>query len=132
MFMSIVLWAQVAIFTHVMSYDVDWDRLGTMGRAPRTWETLPDFRESGRVTRHSRIFRRLTGSQRTLGFWGSHGLWQICIVLIIHILLWISSHGWGVGRVFGLVFCLFLFCFLLFTTRVHLDSFSFFIIFASY
>ena len=53
MYMSIVLWAQVAFFTHVMSYDVDWDKLGTMGRAPCTRETLPDFRELGRVTRHS-------------------------------------------------------------------------------
>ena len=50
MFMSIVLWAQVAVFAHVVSYDVDWDRLGTMGRDTRTRETLPDFRESGRVT----------------------------------------------------------------------------------
>ena len=33
------------VFTHVMSYDVDWDRLGTSGRAPRTRETPPDFRE---------------------------------------------------------------------------------------
>ena len=64
MFMSIVLWPQVAVFTHVMSYDVDWNRLGTMGRASHTRETLPDFHESGRVTRHSRVFRRLTGSQR--------------------------------------------------------------------
>ena len=24
-------------------YDVDWDRLGTSGRAPRTRETLLDF-----------------------------------------------------------------------------------------
>ena len=63
--MSIVVWAQVAVFTHVMFYDVDWDRLGTMGRAPRTRETLPDFRELCLVTRHSRVFRRLTGSQRT-------------------------------------------------------------------
>ena len=31
---------------------------------------LPDFREKCRVTRHSRVFRRLTGSQRTPGFWG--------------------------------------------------------------
>ena len=68
---SIVLWAQVAVFTHVMSYDVDWDKLGTMGRAPHTRETLPDFRESGRVTRHSRVFRRLTGSQRIPGFGAS-------------------------------------------------------------
>ena len=41
-----------------------------LGRAPRTKETLPDFREKCRVTRHSRAFRGLTGSQRTPGFWG--------------------------------------------------------------
>ena len=41
-----------------------------LGRAPRTKETLPDFREKCRVTRHSRIFHGLTVSQRTLGFWG--------------------------------------------------------------
>ena len=70
MYMSIALWAQVAIFTHVMSYDVDWDKLGTMGRAPCTRETLLDFRELGRVTRHSRVFRRLTARQRTLEKWG--------------------------------------------------------------
>ena len=61
MFMSIVLWAQGVVFTHVMSYDVDWDKLGTMGRAPCTRETLPYFCESGRVTRHSRVFRWLMG-----------------------------------------------------------------------
>ena len=72
MLMSIVVWAQVTVFTHVMSYDVDWDRLGTLGRAPRTRETLPDFRESCRVTRHSRVFRRLTGCQRTPGNGVSH------------------------------------------------------------
>ena len=70
MYMSIVLWAQVAVFTHVMSYDVDWDKLGTMGRAPCTRETLPYFRELGQVTRHSRVFRRLTDSQRTPEKWG--------------------------------------------------------------
>ena len=41
-----------------------------LGRAHRTKETLPDFREKCRVTRHSRVFRGLTGSQRTPGFWG--------------------------------------------------------------
>ena len=76
MYMSIVLWAQVTVFTHVMSYDVDWDMLGTMGRASRTRETLPDFRESCRVTRHSRIFRGLTGSQRTPGVWGVTAWYQ--------------------------------------------------------
>ena len=46
----------MAVFTHVISYDVDLDKLGTSGRAPRTRETLPDFRESCLVTRHSRVF----------------------------------------------------------------------------
>ena len=41
-----------------------------LGRAPRTKETLPDFREKCRVTRHSRVFRGLTSSQRTPGIWG--------------------------------------------------------------
>ena len=41
-----------------------------LGRAPRTKEILPDFRENGRVTRQSRVFRGLTCSQRTPGFWG--------------------------------------------------------------
>ena len=37
----------------------------TLGRAPRTKETLPDFREWCRVTRHPLVFRGLTGCQRT-------------------------------------------------------------------
>ena len=41
-----------------------------MGRALRTKETMPDFREECRVTRRSRIFGGLTGSQQTPGFWG--------------------------------------------------------------
>ena len=41
-----------------------------MGRAPRTKETLPDFLKWRRVTRHPLVFRELTGSQRTPGFWG--------------------------------------------------------------
>ena len=47
-----------------------------LGRAPRTKETLPDFREKCRVTRHSRVFRGLTGSQRTPGFWGVTSWYQ--------------------------------------------------------
>ena len=53
---------------------LDFDVVGTgfeqvlyLGRAPRTKGTLPDFREKCRVTRHSRVFRGLTGSQRTPG-----------------------------------------------------------------
>ena len=43
-------------------------------RAPRIKKTLPDFCEKCRVTRHSRIFRGLTGSQRTPGFGASHNI----------------------------------------------------------
>ena len=41
-----------------------------LGRAPRTKETLPDFLKWRRVTRSPLVFRGLTGSQRTPGFWG--------------------------------------------------------------
>ena len=41
-----------------------------LGRAPRTKETLPDFLKWCRVTRRPLVFRGLTGSQRTPGFWG--------------------------------------------------------------
>ena len=64
--MSIIIWAQVAICTHIGLF-------GTglyMGRVPLTKEILPDFRERCRVTRHSRVLRGLTGSQRTPGKWG--------------------------------------------------------------
>ena len=40
-----------------------------LGRAPLTKETLPDFREWCRVTRHPRVFHELTGFHRdTPGF----------------------------------------------------------------
>ena len=48
-----------------------WDRFCTLGRAPRTKETLLDFHEWYRVTRHPRIFCWLTGCQRTPGFGAS-------------------------------------------------------------
>ena len=41
-----------------------------LGRAPHTKETLPDFHEWCRVTRHPRVFRRFTGCQRTPGILG--------------------------------------------------------------
>ena len=47
-----------------------------LGRAPRTKETLPDFREKCRVTRHLRVFRGLTGCQRTPGIWGVTAWYQ--------------------------------------------------------
>ena len=61
----------MAVLDIYIAYIVDWDRFIQvlyLGRAPRTKETLPDFREKCRVTRHSRVFRGLTGSQRTPGF----------------------------------------------------------------
>ena len=60
-------------FTHViviLMFGICYMQILYLGRAPRTKETLPDLREKCRVTRHSRVFRELTGSQRTPGFWG--------------------------------------------------------------
>ena len=48
----------------------------SLGRAPRTKETLPDFHEWCRVTRHPRLFCRLTGCQRTPRFWGVTAWYQ--------------------------------------------------------
>ena len=48
-----------------------WDMFFTLGRAPCTKETLPDFHEWCRVTRHPPIFFRLTGCQRTPGLGAS-------------------------------------------------------------
>ena len=45
-----------------------------LGRAPRIKETLPDFHEWYRVTRHPRVFRRLTGCQRDTPVLGHHSL----------------------------------------------------------
>ena len=47
-----------------------WDMFFTLSRAPRTKESLLDFHEWCRVTRHPRVFRRLTGCQRTPWNWG--------------------------------------------------------------
>ena len=66
-------WAQVVVLLMYLDFDV----FGTgflqvlyFGRAPHTKGTLPNFHEKRRVTRHSRVFRGLTGSERTLGKWG--------------------------------------------------------------
>ena len=71
--MNIGLWAQVAILIidcYIGLFGTGFVQVLYLGRAPRTKETLPDFREKCRVTRHSRVFCGLTGSQRTPGFWG--------------------------------------------------------------
>ena len=65
--MSSVVWAHMTVNTH----DIDvWDRLCTVGRDPCTKETLPDFHEWCRVTRHPLLFRGLTGCQRIPRVWG--------------------------------------------------------------
>ena len=54
--------------THVIGYIRYIGLFGTgfmwvlyLGRAPRTKETLPDFSEKCRVTRHSRVFPWVNG-----------------------------------------------------------------------
>ena len=73
-FVSINAGAQVAIILLACGPDLVivncCDRFCTLGRAPCTKETLPDFHEWCQVTRHPQIFRRLTGCQRTPRFWG--------------------------------------------------------------
>ena len=67
MYIEYCLCAQVAVLNHKLLYWTVWDmfmQVLYLGRAPRTKETLPDFREKCRVTRHSRVFRGLKGSQR--------------------------------------------------------------------
>ena len=59
-------------FTHIiviLMFGTGYMQVLYLGRFPRTKGTLLDFREKYRVTRHSRVFRGLTGSQRTPRFW---------------------------------------------------------------
>ena len=68
------LWAQVVVLLLLGLYCTVWDRYMQvlyLGRAPRTKETLSDFREKCRVARHSRVYHGLTGSQRTPGIGAS-------------------------------------------------------------
>ena len=75
-FVSIDTGAEVAII--LLAYGpcavivICWDRFCTLGRAPRTKETLPDFHKLCRVTRHPRIFHKLTGYQRDTPVLGRH------------------------------------------------------------
>ena len=71
--MNIGLWAQVAVLIidcYIGLFGTGFIQVLYLGRAPRTKETLLDFHEKCRVARHSRVFRGLTGSQPTPGFWG--------------------------------------------------------------
>ena len=75
-FMSIGLWAQEAFLLMLGLYCIywtTWDRymqVPYLGRAPRTKETLPRFSEVVSDNPSPLVFRGLTGSQRTPGFWG--------------------------------------------------------------
>ena len=60
-----------------------------MGRAPRTKETLPDFLKWRRVTQPPLVFRGLTGSQRTPGFWGVTESFPILIRVFCYISMFI-------------------------------------------
>ena len=61
------IFTHVGIILHCLGQDM---QVFHLGRAPRTKETLPDFLKWRRVTRPPLVFRWLTGSQRTPGFWG--------------------------------------------------------------
>ena len=63
-----------------------WDKL-YLGRAPRIKETLLDFHVWCRVTRHPRLFHRLTGVQRDPRVWG--------------VTAWYQSLGTRVPRAWG-------------------------------
>ena len=59
-----------------------------LGRALRTKETLPDFLDWRRVTRHPLVFRGLTSSQRTLGFGASQ------LGIRAYVYEYLGSSGW--------------------------------------
>ena len=89
----------MAVLDIYIAYIVDWDRFIQvlyLGRAPRTKETLPDFLKWRRVTRPPLVFRRLTGSQRTPGFWGVTAWYQSLGIRIPRELGfgYPSPHGW--------------------------------------
>ena len=63
-----------------------------LGRTPHTKETLPDFQEKCRVTRHSRVFRGLTGSQRTPKNLGRHIFHIISCIMFFANFLYFHVH----------------------------------------
>ena len=52
-FIEYCFWAQEAVCNQVIDVGTGFMEILYLGRAPRTKETLPDFREKCRVTRHS-------------------------------------------------------------------------------
>ena len=98
------LFAQVVVLLMCLYYWILLHYLGQgmqvlySGRAPRTKETLPDFLKWHRVTRHPLVFRGLTSSQRTPGFWGVTVLrWYLTVLIVNHILkqaMSLASKQW--------------------------------------
>ena len=66
-----------------------------LGRAPRTKETPPDFREWCRVTRHPQVFCELTGCQRTPRFWG------VTTSRDLEVMTWEKFHGLFMSKYFS-------------------------------
>ena len=62
-----------------------------LGRAPHTKETLLDFHEWCRVTRHPRILCGLTGCQRDTPVLGRHR--DLATYHALYIALWIMGAG---------------------------------------
>ena len=58
---SIGFWAQEAVCNQVIDVETGFMQVLYLGRAPRTKDTQPNFREKCRVTRHSRVFPRVDG-----------------------------------------------------------------------
>ena len=56
-------------YSYMYLVNVDWD-MCSMGRAPRTMETLPDFHEWYRVTRHPLLFPQVDRSSTDPRDWG--------------------------------------------------------------
>ena len=72
--MSIVIgpkWSFYSCCNYIGLHGTGFMQVMYVGRAPRTKETLPDCLKWRRITRHPLVFRGLTGSQRTPGFWAS-------------------------------------------------------------
>ena len=57
-----------------MSHEIDVGTGCSLGRAPRTKETLLDFHEWCRVTRHPRLFHRFDGLSTDTPVLGRHSL----------------------------------------------------------
>ena len=86
MYIEYCLWAQVAVL-HILDclgqVSASFIQVLYLGRAPRTKETLADFLKWRRVTRRPLVFRGLTGSQRTHGFWGVTAWYQSQVIRIL-------------------------------------------------